>query len=212
MIKAVYFDIGETILDRTREYAAWAEWLAVPAHTFSAVFGAMIAAGHPVVDVIAHFRSEPDFATQRRSLVAAGLVPELADIDLYPDARATLKALAELGLRVGVVGNQPAEIGHELRQLGLSADPIATSREWGVAKPSPEFFQRIIDDAAVPAASIVYVGDQLANDVAAPLLAGLQVIRVRTGPWGQLTTDPDLEARCLAVVEHLGEIPAILAG
>lgn len=45
MIDAVFFDVGGTILDETREFAAWADWLGVPRHTFSAVFGAGIAQG-----------------------------------------------------------------------------------------------------------------------------------------------------------------------
>src|SRR6266545_1293486 len=42
---AVFFDVGETIVDETREYGTWADWLGVPRHTFSAVFGAVIARG-----------------------------------------------------------------------------------------------------------------------------------------------------------------------
>ncbi len=44
-IKVVFFNVGETIVDETREYGAWADWLSVPRHTFSAVFGAVIARG-----------------------------------------------------------------------------------------------------------------------------------------------------------------------
>jgi FMN phosphatase YigB (HAD superfamily) len=212
MTRAVYFDIGETILDRTREYAAWAEWLGVPAHTFSAVFGAMIAQGHPVRDVISRFRPEPDFGTQHRVMVETGLVPVLADVDLYPDVRATLGALRAAGLRVGIVGNQPETISAQLRALELAADSIASSQDWRVAKPSPEFYQRLIDDAGCGPDELIYVGDQLDNDVVAALDAGIGSIRVLTGPWGQLLRDPQVEARCLAVVDHLAEIPDLLLG
>ena len=44
-IRAVAFDIGETLLDDTREFGAWADWLGVPRHTFSTVLGAVTAAG-----------------------------------------------------------------------------------------------------------------------------------------------------------------------
>jgi hypothetical protein len=44
-IGAVFFDVGETIIDETREYGKWADWLGVPRRTFSAVFGAVIASG-----------------------------------------------------------------------------------------------------------------------------------------------------------------------
>ena len=68
-IRAVYLDIGETILDRTREYLAWAQRLDVPAHTFSAVFGAVVARGGSVRDVVAVFTgdaSADSFARLRR--------------------------------------------------------------------------------------------------------------------------------------------------
>ena len=32
MIKAVVFDVGETLVDETREYGTWADWLNVPRH------------------------------------------------------------------------------------------------------------------------------------------------------------------------------------
>lgn len=43
MINTVFFDIGGTILDESREFETWADWLGVPRHTLSAVFGAVIA-------------------------------------------------------------------------------------------------------------------------------------------------------------------------
>jgi hypothetical protein len=42
-IRAVWFDVGETLIDEGREYGTWADWLGVPRHTFSAMFGAVIA-------------------------------------------------------------------------------------------------------------------------------------------------------------------------
>jgi hypothetical protein len=44
-ITAVFFDIGGTVLDGSREFADWADWLGVPRHTFSAILGAAIARG-----------------------------------------------------------------------------------------------------------------------------------------------------------------------
>ena len=45
MIGAVVFDVGECLVNETREYGTWADWLGVPRHVFSAVFGAVIARG-----------------------------------------------------------------------------------------------------------------------------------------------------------------------
>jgi hypothetical protein len=45
VIGAVVFDVGECLVDESREYGTWADWLGVPRHVFSAVFGAVIARG-----------------------------------------------------------------------------------------------------------------------------------------------------------------------
>jgi hypothetical protein len=39
MVRSVVFDVGETLLDDTREFAAWADWIGVPRHTFSGQTG-----------------------------------------------------------------------------------------------------------------------------------------------------------------------------
>jgi hypothetical protein len=44
-IRAVWFDVGEVLINETREYGTWADWLGIPPHTFSAMFGAVIARG-----------------------------------------------------------------------------------------------------------------------------------------------------------------------
>jgi hypothetical protein len=44
-IHAVWFDVGEVLIDETHEYGTWADWLGIPRHTFSAMFGAVIARG-----------------------------------------------------------------------------------------------------------------------------------------------------------------------
>ncbi len=207
-IEAIFFDIGETILDRTREYAAWARALGIPPHTFSAVFGALTDQGASVDDVIRFFAPGIEVPAERRRLQAIGALPELAEVDLYPDARTSLDALAGLGLHVGVVGNQPRELGAQLRNLDLPARTVAVSAEWGVAKPSPEFFARIAAAADAPAERIVYVGDQLRHDILPAQAAGLGAIRIVRGPWGYLQRDPDIEAGCLAVVTSLGQVVA----
>jgi hypothetical protein len=30
----MFFDVGETIVDESREYGTWADWMGVPRHTF----------------------------------------------------------------------------------------------------------------------------------------------------------------------------------
>jgi FMN phosphatase YigB (HAD superfamily) len=207
---AVVFDIGETLLDRTREYAAWAEFFDVPAHTFSSVFGAMIARGGSVSDVLEFFGGGADTSAlfERRAAAAASIT--IDDRDLYPDARASIRELRALGYVVGIAGNQPSTVSEQLRHLEPGADYIGSSSEWGVSKPSVEFFLRAAREAGASPAATIYVGDQLDNDVLAPLRAGLASVRVLRGPWGYLTRDADAEAGCLAVIHSLAELPKLL--
>jgi FMN phosphatase YigB (HAD superfamily) len=87
---------------------------------------------------------------------------------------------------VGVAGNQPAGIEQMLRSTGLEADFVASSALWGVAKPDPAFFTRLISEAGVPAECILYVGDRLDNDVLPARAAGMRTAFIRRGPWGYL--------------------------
>jgi FMN phosphatase YigB (HAD superfamily) len=209
---AVFFDIGETILDRTAEYQGWARFLDVPAHTFSAVFGAVIGRGGGVRDVLSVFRPDETFAALQERADASGLLPPAAEADLYPDARSTLAQIREMGLFVGVVGNQRASIGPQLRALALPADLVAVSAEWGLAKPERAFFERLVHEAGCAPREVVYVGDQLHNDVVAPQRAGLSSVRVLTGPWGYIERDDDIEAGGLAVIASLSELVDVLRG
>src|SRR5690242_2862454 len=64
-IAAVVFDVGETLVDESVEYHTWADWLGVPRHTFSAVFGAVVAADRHHQDVFEYFRPGFDLTAER---------------------------------------------------------------------------------------------------------------------------------------------------
>ena len=65
MIRAVVFDVGECLVNEAREYGTWADWLGVPRHTFSAVFGAVIAQGLDYRETFQVFRPGFDLAEER---------------------------------------------------------------------------------------------------------------------------------------------------
>ena len=65
MIRSVVFDVGETLLDDTREWGRWADWLGVPRHTFSAVIGAVVSSGRNVVEAFDYFRPGFDLVRER---------------------------------------------------------------------------------------------------------------------------------------------------
>ena len=77
VIDAVVFDVGETLVDETREYGTWADWLGVPRHTFSAVFGAVIAMGMDYRDTFQYFRPGFNLDAERLRRADAGRAGEL---------------------------------------------------------------------------------------------------------------------------------------
>ncbi|TAM88937.1 MAG: HAD family hydrolase, partial [Jatrophihabitans sp.] len=174
-------------------------------------FGAVIAGGGTVEDVIARFARPDGPSHQRAALEAARLAPVLEDGDLYPDVRPVLGWLRRRGVAVGVAGNQPAAVGEQLRDLHLPADIVAVSAELGSAKPDPRFFAGLVDRIGCSPGAVVYVGDQLDNDVLAAQACGLRAVRVLTGPWGALVRDPAIEATCVAVIDTLAALPGVLA-
>ncbi|SEG71140.1 haloacid dehalogenase superfamily, subfamily IA, variant 1 with third motif having Dx(3-4)D or Dx(3-4)E [Actinacidiphila yanglinensis] len=212
MIRAVVFDVGECLVDETREYGTWADWLGVPRHTFAAVFGAVIAEGRDYRETFQVFRPGFDLS-EERALRAAARKPEwFGEDDLYPDVRPSLSALRESGLWVGIAGNQTVRAGALLRDLDLPTDFIATSDDWGVSKPDVAFFEHVVEAAPAGPGEILYVGDRLDNDIRPAVRAGLLTALIRRGPWGTIQQrDPDADAVTAMRISSLTELPELIA-
>jgi HAD superfamily hydrolase (TIGR01662 family) len=210
VIASVFFDVGETIVDESREYGTWADWLGVPRHTFSAVFGAVIARGLDYRETFQVFRPGFDLAEERERRAAAGKPESFTEEDLYPDVRPCLAALRELGLQVGLAGNQTARAETILGALDLPVDVIGTSDGWGVEKPSPAFFDRVVAEAGCPADQVLYVGDRLDNDIRPAQEAGIATALVQRGPWGHILNDRAVSDRCLFQLDSLAELPDLV--
>jgi len=209
-LRAVVFDVGETLIDETREYGTWADWLGVPRHTFSAVFGGVIARGEDYRATFQHFQPGFDLEAERHRRQAAGHPETFGPEDLYPDARPCLAALKREGLLVGVAGNQTARAEALLRELDLPVDLLATSAGWGVEKPAPAFFDKLIAACGCRPAEVAYVGDRLDNDVLPALDAGMVAVLLRRGPWGHLLASHPDAARAHLRIDSLEELPARL--
>ncbi|MEU9557108.1 HAD family hydrolase [Streptomyces fumanus] len=211
MIRAVVFDVGETLTRDDRYWAAWADWLDVPRHTVSALVGAVVARGQDNADALRLVRPGIDIPAEYAAREAAGRGEHLDDTDLYDDVRPALAALRDLGLRIVVAGNQTARAGALLRGLDLPADVVATSGEWGVAKPDPEFFRRAVEAGQAAPGETLYVGDHPANDTLPAAAAGLRTAHLRRGPWGHLwADDPHVVAAADWRIEQLTELPALV--
>jgi putative hydrolase of the HAD superfamily len=114
-----------------------------------------------------------------------------------------LRALAGLGLPMGVVSNSNGTVEGDLRSVGVCYTPdgeslpdgqepppegvemgvILDSAVVGVAKPDPGIFRIALDALNVPAdGTVLHVGDSLRYDVGGALAAGLQPVHM--DPYG----------------------------
>jgi FMN phosphatase YigB (HAD superfamily) len=116
---------------------------------------------------------------------------EFADAALWlrviPGCREGLRALADTGVRLGIVSNADGLIGERLRALeiaqvgpglGVELECVIDSGAVGVMKPDPRIFQLALDAMGVRAGDAWYVGDMPAIDVVGARRAGLHAVLV----------------------------------
>jgi FMN phosphatase YigB (HAD superfamily) len=210
-VKAVFFDIGETLINETRVWSLLADWMGVPRMTMFGVLGGLISEGRDHRDLFDILR--PDLGWEGvlrgfRAEVGGRFLLE----DLYPDVVPTLEALKRQGYFVGIAGNQPAESKQDLLAMNLPADLIATSAGWGLKKPDRAFFERIAREAEFRPEEIVYVGDRVDYDVVPAAVAGLVPVHIIRGPWGYLQRAWPGAAQARVQVRTLKEIAERLGG
>jgi FMN phosphatase YigB (HAD superfamily) len=189
-VEAVVFDVGETLIDETRLWERAADAAGAPRFTLMGVVGGLAARGE-------HHRRAWEILGVERS--AATWDSE----DFYADALPCLEWLRRRGLFVGAVGNTLTDAEDLLCD---HVDLVGSSARWGVEKPAPAFFERIISECGVAAEEIAYVGDRVDNDVEPALAAGMIAVHIRRGPWGHLHEPPAAALR----VSSLGELAEVL--
>ncbi|MEG3143605.1 HAD family hydrolase [Sphingomonas sp. RT2P30] len=183
----------------------------MPRLTFFAALGAVIARGEHHHRVFDPFAPGLDIAQAERERALEGDRYRIERRDFYPDALPCLAALRESGLIVGIAGNQPEDAEEALRAAGAEADHVASSARWGVEKPSPHFFAKIIEQCGFAAGDIAYVGDRLDNDILPARAMGMMAIFIERGPWGVIHASQG-DLRCAdAHVRSLSEIPPLLS-
>ena len=193
-VKAVFFDVGETLVDETSYWAAHAERLGVTPHVVWAALGVVISRGEHHRRVFELLGGEPE-----------GEVV-YARHDFYPDALPCLERLHGAGYFVGIAGNQSTQLEEWARSQELPVDVVASSAGGGGEKPSREFFACVVEATGAAPHEGAYVGDRLDNDVVPALEAGLVAVRIRRGPWGHLQVGPDAGALHIRSLDELPEV------
>ena len=186
MVRAILFDLDDTLFDRTAALRRWATSQLGPldAAAFDAVVGLdqrgrrsrlLFAAG-----MVEHFglaRTVTELATAFPSELAAHVLPE-------PGMRATLQRLAVLN-RIAVVTNGGAAQRDKLSRAGVADvfGAVFVSGELGIDKPARTIFEHALAWTGVPASECMFVGDDPRTDLAPAAALGMATAWVPRAPW-----------------------------
>jgi putative hydrolase of the HAD superfamily len=192
MIKAVFFDIDDTLYD-TSGFAKLAR---------KAALNAMIDAGLPLShedaytllrEIIKEKGSNYDrhlnvltkrvFGEEKPLLIALGMITyhnvKFALLRLFPDTMSTLIYLKAQGYHLGVISNGLTIKQYEkLIRLGLYHffDSVVTSQEAGVEKPDIAIFELAMSRMGCKAENSVMIGNSFNDDILGAINAGMSPV------------------------------------
>jgi putative hydrolase of the HAD superfamily len=192
MIKAVFFDIDDTLYD-TSGFARLAR---------RAALNAMIDAGLPLShddayillrEIIKEKGSNYDrhlnvltkkvFGEEKPLLVAIGMITyhnvKFALLRLFPETMSTLIHLKAHGYHLGVISNGITIKQYEkLVRLGLHHffDSVITSQEAGVEKPDIAIFELAMKTMGCKAENSVMIGNNFNDDILGAIDAGMSAV------------------------------------
>ena len=131
----------------------------------------------------------------------------------YPEAAATLSALRQAGLAIGVCSNWGWELNAFLDEVGLLSlvDVGITSARAGARKPHPGIYAMAVDALGVRAADVVFVGDSWAPDVRGPRRYGMTAVHVWRDDGRRRERPPDLRAGDYRVGDLTGVLGVVQA-
>jgi putative hydrolase of the HAD superfamily len=126
----------------------------------------------------------------------------------FRNVRKVLETLKRSGMKLGLISNGKKQFQREnLIALGIAEyfDTILISEEIGLRKPDPRIFQKGLDHLSVVAEESIFVGDHPENDVKAARAAGMLGVWKRDEYWADAEADfviDDLE-ELLNIIERL---------
>jgi putative hydrolase of the HAD superfamily len=215
MIKAVLFDLDDTLLDRDASVLYFIEqqyerlqhlFDGVPPDEYARRFIELDDHGYVTKEVV-YRQIESEFGLN-------GVWPELladfkSQFDAYcinlPGLDPMLKTLQAQHRQMGIITNGPSPFQEQkIEAMGITSyfSAILVSAAEGVKKPEAEIFRRALTRLGVEAHEAIFVGDNPHADIAGAQALGMQTIWRRVAHWPCTSAD--------AVVENLAELPAVI--
>ena len=187
MIKAILFDLDDTLLDRTTSLAEFVKEQHqrfkldhVAYETYHRRFLELDQRGYAAKPQVFH-------ALITEFAIPASVEALLADFEqgawtsctLLPDAAAVLAGLRVRGYKLGVITN--GEEWSQMRKLRVAGlltlfDLIVISGNEQVKKPNPQIFMRAAERLAVRPDECAFVGDHARNDIYGAGAVGMKTI------------------------------------
>jgi putative hydrolase of the HAD superfamily len=163
------------------------------------------------IDYTAHIISQMGGSGDAVETCAAEIYREWAACQhfrLYDDVSATLQALAERDLQLGLISNSHRclESFQEHFELDGLIDVAISSSQHGYMKPHPSIFEAALKLAGVAASEAVMVGDSLAQDIEGARRVGMKGVLVRRSDATSETAIGDVP-----VIKSLVELPGLLS-
>lgn len=199
MIKAVIFDVDNTLYNFTKAHRAAFRALAAYAGERLGLSGESFEQLHrETAEELRAYMGE--VAALHNRCIRYQVMLEKLGLPLYPHvlemeglywdtllreavpsvhAKETLRSLKDRGIRIGVGTDMTARMQfRKLETLGMLAyvDFLVSSEEAGAEKPSLSFFARCVEKAGFGKKECLFVGDSLRKDVLGALDAGLQAV------------------------------------
>ncbi|AUB54629.1 haloacid dehalogenase [Methanobacterium subterraneum] len=226
MIKAVFFDIDDTLYD-TSGFAKLAR---------KAALQAMIDAGLPLSqqeaylllrEIIKEKGSNYDkhfniltkrvMGDENPLLIAVGMITyhnvKFALLRLFPDTMSTLIYLKKKDYQMGVISNGlTIKQWEKLIRLGLYHffDEVVTSQEAGSEKPDSKIFQLAVERMGCKAEESVMVGNKFSEDILGATEVGMSAILVNSELTENEKEIIEIEGLKVDVISDIGQVNTIL--
>ena len=197
MIKAVVFDLDNTLLD----------FMSMKSFAVKAAIKGMVEAGlsldreaayNKIISIYDDKGYEyqkvfddfifNEFNEKNYKALASGISAyrkaREASLAVYPNVNSTLIKLIKMGLLLGVVSDAPSrEAWMRICQLNLHHlfDSVVTFNDTGFSKPAPEPFEKICDNLKVKPNEVIMIGDWPERDVVGAKKVGMITVFAKYG-------------------------------